>query len=360
MQPLAGNQGPNISSSVPFFNISSSKSGPTVWCFYHFDLKMCFTTHPRALFRRLNFQKCSRAEALLMFWLGHVLRATAETHLWRSSTSKSAPTMMCLGHFDIGVQFFISHLTRCLRTRRFSEPAFRPSGDTRHWKNTMSRDFSTFSFTCIFFLLTFSLLTVSLLWLLSPRLFHLSILSEVWLLNFLRQPHGGSWKRNEADVFIHKKSILNERGIRDHQSLTSSLFNGATGRGLTNGTSAWTAREPLASLGKIDKHSFILSSHSSHRCNYDHPILPRSANICKYVSTCLSVQNHFAGNLAHSKWKAWPQGSWGTWELCTITSLNVFLCVSPYPENRLPAIIIIMEMWQRAAMEGERTTREWD
>ena len=41
-----------------------------------------------------------------------------------------------------GVQFFISHLARLLRTRRFSEPTFRPSGATNHWKNTMFRDFS--------------------------------------------------------------------------------------------------------------------------------------------------------------------------------------------------------------------------
>ena len=53
----------------------------------------------------------------------------------------------------------------------------------------MLRDFSTFSRTCIFFLLTLSLLWSSLffsslLWLFPPLLFHLSILSEVWLLNF--------------------------------------------------------------------------------------------------------------------------------------------------------------------------------
>ena len=53
------------------------------------------------------------------------------------------------------------------------------------------RDFSTFSRTCIFFLLTLSLLWSScffpfLLWLFPPLLFHLSILSEVGLLNFLR------------------------------------------------------------------------------------------------------------------------------------------------------------------------------
>ena len=79
-----------------------------------------------------------------------------------------------------GVQFFISHLASWLRTRRFSEPTFRPSGATNHWKNTVFRDVPTFSRTCIFFLLIFSLLT------LLTSAFQLSILSEVSLLNFLR------------------------------------------------------------------------------------------------------------------------------------------------------------------------------
>jgi hypothetical protein len=35
------------------------------------------------------------------------------------------------------VQFFISHLARWLRPRRFSEPTFRPAGATNHWKNTV-------------------------------------------------------------------------------------------------------------------------------------------------------------------------------------------------------------------------------
>ena len=55
----------------------------------------------------------------------------------------------------------------------------------------MFRDFPTFSRICIFFLLTLSLLIFSLLiFLFSLPLpcsaFHLSILSGVWLLNFLR------------------------------------------------------------------------------------------------------------------------------------------------------------------------------
>jgi hypothetical protein len=62
-----------------------------------------------------------------------------------------------------GVQIFISHLASWLRNRRFSKPTFRPSGASSHWKNTVFRDFPTFSRICIFFLLTLSLLIFSLL-----------------------------------------------------------------------------------------------------------------------------------------------------------------------------------------------------
>ena len=65
-------------------------------------------------------------------------------------TSKCASRHNC-------VQFFISHLASWLRARRFSESTFRPPA-TNHWKNTVFRDFPTFSRICIFFLLTLSLL----------------------------------------------------------------------------------------------------------------------------------------------------------------------------------------------------------
>ena len=44
---------------VHFFDISTSKSGPNVVCFVHFDLEMCFAPQRRALFQHLNFQKWS-------------------------------------------------------------------------------------------------------------------------------------------------------------------------------------------------------------------------------------------------------------------------------------------------------------
>ena len=109
-------------------------------------------------------------------------------HFFDISTSKSGPRMVlyiltskCASRHK-GVQFFISHLASWLRNRRFSEPTFRPSGAPNHWKNTVNRDFPTFSRICIFFLLTLALLLFSLLiflFSLPCSAFHLSILSEV-------------------------------------------------------------------------------------------------------------------------------------------------------------------------------------
>ena len=172
---------------VHFFDIATSKSGPNLVCFVHFDLEMCFAPQRRALFRHLNFQKWSEAGVFCTFSLQNVLRATTACTFSTSELPKVVRswcvlyilTWKCASRHN-GVQFFISHLPRCLRTRRFSEPTFRPSGATNHWKNTVNRDFPTFSRICILFLLIFSLLT------LLTSAFQLSILSEVSLLNFLR------------------------------------------------------------------------------------------------------------------------------------------------------------------------------
>ena len=147
-------------SGVHFFHISTSTSGPMLRCFVHFDFHMCFAPQLRALFQHLNFQKLSGAAVF--------------SHL----TSKCASCHNC-------VPFFISHLPRCLRTRRFREPTFRCSGATKHWKNKVFRDFPTVSRTCIFSLRTFSLSDLlssafhpACLSFFLAVLFHLSILLE--------------------------------------------------------------------------------------------------------------------------------------------------------------------------------------
>ena len=155
---------------VHFFDIATSKSGPNPWCFVHFDFEMCFAPQRRTLFWHLNFQKWSDAEVFCTFWLGNVLRATTACTFSTSQLPKVVRTWCvlyiltwkCASRHN-GVQFFISHLASWLRTRRFSEPTFRLSGATNHWKNTVFRDFPTFSRICIFFLLTLSLLIFSLL-----------------------------------------------------------------------------------------------------------------------------------------------------------------------------------------------------
>ena len=191
-------QGRTLFRHLNFQKCSDSKSAPRPPVFNTFYFQMCFAPQRRALFRHRNVQKWSEPLVFCAFWLRNVLRATTACTFLTSQLPKVVRpwcvlyilTSKCASRRN-GVQFFISHLASWLRTRRFSEPTFRPSGATNHWKNTVFPDFPTFSRICIFFLLTLSLLLFSLLiFLFSLPLpysaFHLSILSEVWLLNFLR------------------------------------------------------------------------------------------------------------------------------------------------------------------------------
>ena len=128
---------------------------------------MCFAPQRRALFRHLNFQKWSENGVLCTFWLPNVLCATTACNfsclIWPAGSAPAA-----------------------LASLLFDPPEPQIIG-----KNTIFRDFPTFSRICIFFLLSLSLLLFFLLiFLFSLPLpcsaFHLSTLSEVWLLNFLR------------------------------------------------------------------------------------------------------------------------------------------------------------------------------
>ena len=155
---------------VHFFDISTAKSGPRMVCFVHFDLEMCFAPQRRALFGHLNFQKWSENGVFCTCSLRNVLRAATACTFSTSQLPKVVRTWCvlyiltwkCASRHN-GLQFFISHLASWLRTCRFSEPTFRPSGAPNHWKNTAFRDFPTFSRICIFFLLTLLSSNLSLL-----------------------------------------------------------------------------------------------------------------------------------------------------------------------------------------------------
>jgi len=64
---------------VHFFDIATSKSGPAMVCFVHFDFEMCFAPQRRALFQHLNCQKWSAPLVFCTFWLGK-LRGDWEFH----------------------------------------------------------------------------------------------------------------------------------------------------------------------------------------------------------------------------------------------------------------------------------------
>ena len=143
---------------VHFFDISTSKSGPTQRCFVHFDFEMCFAPQRRALFRHLNFQKWCVAEVLCTFGLQHVLRATTActfstpqflTHF----TSKCAPRHNATHFFNINFQKESDPEVFCTFSLRnhsldISAPAalasllFNPPKPQNHKKHRVSRLFA--------------------------------------------------------------------------------------------------------------------------------------------------------------------------------------------------------------------------
>ena len=156
---------------VHFFDISSTKSGPHLVCFVHFHFQMCFAPQrvhffdissaksgPNpSVFNTCYFQTCFAHRGA-----NYVKLCTSLERSNFFAQVSGFKMQKCASRYN-GVQLFIAHLPRCLRTRRPSEPTFQPSGATKPRKNTVFRDFPTFSRTCIFFLLIFSLLTLLLL-----------------------------------------------------------------------------------------------------------------------------------------------------------------------------------------------------
>ena len=182
-------------------------------CFVHFDLEMCFAPQRRALFRHRNFQKWSDTEVFFTFWLRNMLRATTActfstsqlpkvvrtwcvlymltskcasrhngVHFFDISTSKSRPSMVCFAHFDLEMRSAPAALASLL----FDPPEPQIIGKTQCFATFRPfRAPNSFFWDPLFFdLISSSLLFSSLT--LPIYAFHLSILSEVWLLNFLR------------------------------------------------------------------------------------------------------------------------------------------------------------------------------
>ena len=179
--------------SVHFFHIKTSKSVPNHQFLTLLSWK-CVSRHNSLYFCNISSQLPKVAQPwcalCILTW-----KWDNSVHFFDISTSKSGLNVVCFVDLEIcfvpqrRAVFYLSS-GQLARTRRFSEPTFRPPRATNHGK-TVNREFPTCSCTCIFFLRSLSLLWSSHffsspLWLFPPLLFHLSILSEVWLLHFLR------------------------------------------------------------------------------------------------------------------------------------------------------------------------------
>ena len=141
-----------------------------MWCFVHFDFEMCFAPQRRALFRHLNFQKWSGHGVLCTFWLRNVLRATTactfSSLIWPAGSARAAVASLL---FDPPEPQIIGK-TQCFATFL----PFRASASSFFWLFLFSDRLSS-----------------TLLFSLTPPIsaFHLPILSEVWLLNFLQSSY---------------------------------------------------------------------------------------------------------------------------------------------------------------------------
>ena len=137
---------------VHLFDMSPSKSDPTLGSFVHFDLEMCFVPQRRTLFRHRNFQKWSDTEVFCTFWLRDVLRATTVCNFSSLCPDGSAPAALPSPLFDP----LWSHKSSEKDSVSFRDfPTFRAPGSSFFW----------------LFLLWSSFFFSSLLWLFPTLLF---------------------------------------------------------------------------------------------------------------------------------------------------------------------------------------------
>ena len=107
-----------------------------------FFLALTTFSSPQALL----FADARIISCFLAFWLPHVLRATTACTFLNISTSKSPAAMAC--------NFYLSSPQMASHRAPLASLLFDLPRTTKHWKHTVLRDFSTFSRTCIFSLLT--------------------------------------------------------------------------------------------------------------------------------------------------------------------------------------------------------------
>ena len=148
-------------SGVHFIDILTSESVPTIVCFLHLTWK-CASRHKGVHFFDISTFKCAPKLTRFDTFCFQMCSRHNGVRFFDISTSKSAPRPTVLNTFQFRMCFvpttackFYFLICPNVSAPVASEPTFRPSGVTKHWKNAVFGDFPTFSRSCIFSRLTF-------------------------------------------------------------------------------------------------------------------------------------------------------------------------------------------------------------
>ena len=191
-------------------DIWTSKSAPYPSVFCTFDFEICFVPQRRALFRHRNFQKWVQHVVFCTFWLRNVLRATAACTFSTSQlrkvvrtcgvlyilTSKFASCHNGVHFFHIATSkhvvfctFWLGNLLRATTACNFSSLMWPAGSAPAALASLLFDPRLSYLFAHLHLLSSYSFSSLIFSLLLFPSAFHLPILSEVWLLNFLRSYH---------------------------------------------------------------------------------------------------------------------------------------------------------------------------
>ena len=180
-----------------FFDIATSKSGPNmsehVVFFETFSLGNVLRAKTACTFSTSQLPKVVRSWCALYMLTWKCASHHNRPHFFDIATSKSGPTLVCFVHF--GLEMCLAPQRRAIfhvaSGQLAPHPPLLPAYFSTIWspksleKHTESRLSYLFAHLHLLSPLSVSSLIFSLLFHLC--FFHLSILSQVWLLNFLRQ-----------------------------------------------------------------------------------------------------------------------------------------------------------------------------
>ena len=137
--------GPKKSVNIDVFGASLANNNHASDAVFATDVLWGAPSICRIRFLRSATTHRAPTKVFFTFWLRHELGANSRVHFLGRAVSKSVPAVKCFSRFDFEIWLVHSrvpsldgHPAKWLRSRRFSEPIFQPSGTAKNWENSVS------------------------------------------------------------------------------------------------------------------------------------------------------------------------------------------------------------------------------